>query len=134
MGKSLGAGVRAAALATGGSIQATIDTRRTPGDTRASGLTETTKATVDIEDSLRWHDPDRFNGFDLSPLNAGTPVASCFAAKAVELSMEIPAALIGPRGRSRRCNVPCEANVANISRLLLLGRVRKPKGGRGEVR
>jgi hypothetical protein len=75
MGKSLGAGVRAAALATGGSIQATIDTRRTPGDTRASGLTETTKATVDIEDSLRWHDPDRFNGFDLSPLKAGTPVA-----------------------------------------------------------
>jgi hypothetical protein len=76
MGKSLGAGVRAAALATGGSIQATIDTRRTPSNTRASGLTETTKATLHIEYSLRWHDPDRFNGFDLSPLNAGTPVVS----------------------------------------------------------
>jgi hypothetical protein len=76
MGKSLGVGIRAAALATAGSIQATIDTRRTPSDTRASGLTETTKATLDIEYSLRWHDPDRFNGFDLSPLNAGTPVES----------------------------------------------------------
>jgi hypothetical protein len=76
MGKSLGVGVRAAALATAGSIQATIDTRRTPSDTRTSGLTETTKATLDIKYSLRWHDPDRFNGFDLSPLNAGTPVVS----------------------------------------------------------
>jgi len=63
-------------LATAGSIQATIDTRRTPSDARASGRTETTKAMPDIEDSLRWHDPDRFNGFDLSPLNAGTPVVS----------------------------------------------------------
>jgi hypothetical protein len=134
MGKSLEQEYGAAALATSRSIQAIIDTRRTPSNTLASGLTETTKTALDIGYSLRWHDPDRFNGFDLSPLNAGTPVASCFAAKAVELSMEIPAALIGPRGRSRRCNVPCEANVANISRLLLLGRVRKPKGGRGEVR
>ena len=63
-------------LAEGVSIQMNIDTRRTPGDTRASGLTKTTKATLDIEHSLRWHDPDRFNGFDLSPLNAGTPVES----------------------------------------------------------
>jgi hypothetical protein len=76
MGNSLGVVARAAALATAGSIQATIDTRRTPSDTRASELTETTKATLDIECSLRWHDPDRFNGFDLSPLNAGTPVVS----------------------------------------------------------
>jgi hypothetical protein len=80
MGNSLGkiswVGLRAAALATAGSGQATIDTRHTPGDTRASGPTETTKATPDIEDSLRWHDPDRFNGFDLSPRNAGTPVVS----------------------------------------------------------
>jgi hypothetical protein len=54
----------------------TIDIRRTRSDTRASGPTETTKATLDIEHSLRWHDPDRFNGFDLSPLDAGTPVES----------------------------------------------------------
>jgi hypothetical protein len=64
------------ALATGGSIQSTIDTRRTPRDTRASGLTEKTTATLDIKHSLRWHDPDRFNGFDLSPINAGTPVVT----------------------------------------------------------
>jgi hypothetical protein len=89
MGKSLEREYGAAALATGGSIQATIDTRRTPSNTLVSGLTETTKTAPDIGYSLRWHDPDRFNGFDLSPLNAGTPVASWFAAKAVELSMEI---------------------------------------------
>jgi len=76
MGKSLQGRVRAAALATAGSIQATIDTRRTPSDTCASGLIQTTKATLDIDYSLRWHDPDRFNGSDLSPLNAGTPVVS----------------------------------------------------------
>ena len=62
--------------AEGGTVQVTIHTRRTPSDTRASGLTETTKATLNIEHSLRWHDPDRFNGFDLSPLDAGTPVVS----------------------------------------------------------
>jgi len=101
MGKSLEQEYGAAALATSRSIQAIIDTRRTPSNTLASGLTETTKTALDIGYSLRWHDPDRFNGFDLSPLNAGTPVASWFAAKAVELSMEIPASLIA-RGRSRR--------------------------------
>ena len=96
--KSLEREYGAAALATGGSIQATIDTRRTLSNTLVSGLTGTTKTAPDIGYSLRWHDPDRFNGFDLSPLNAGTPAASWFAAKAVELSMEIPATSIGPRG------------------------------------
>lgn len=32
------------------------------------------KTTLCIEHSLRWHDPDRFNGYDLSPTRAGTPV------------------------------------------------------------
>jgi len=29
---------------------------------------------LDIEHSLRWHDPDRFNGYVLSQHLAGTPV------------------------------------------------------------
>ena len=29
---------------------------------------------MDIEHSLRWHDPDRFNGYVLSQHLAGTPV------------------------------------------------------------
>jgi len=32
------------------------------------------RAILRIEHSLRWHYPDRFNGFDLSPCNTGTPV------------------------------------------------------------
>jgi hypothetical protein len=31
-------------------------------------------AVLDIEHSLRWHDPDRFNGYVLSRHLAGTPV------------------------------------------------------------
>jgi hypothetical protein len=75
----------------GGSGQATVDTRRTKRKTRERELKAKAETILAIEHSLRWHDPDRFNGCDLSPRNAGTPVVKRFAANDRRLSMAIPA-------------------------------------------
>lgn len=41
-----------------------------------NGRTFLNGTTANIGSSLRWYDPDRFNGYNLSPRIAGTPAGS----------------------------------------------------------